>query len=312
MDRLKIIFIGTGKFGVNILETLIKDTQIQIPLLITGQDKPAGRKLALRQSDIKECAISNKLIVQQPTSVNKLEQKIMQIKPDFLLVVAYGKILPESILRIPKYGAINIHGSLLPKYRGASSIQESLLNGDNVTGITWILMNEKMDKGPIIAQKTLKIEDNDTYETLSEKLSGLAAENTPKVLESFVLNNDSSIQDENKATYCRKINKEDGFIDLHKETADGILRKIKAYTPWPGCYIFWNNKRLKIVQAKISEQKICTDPGSACICGNALFLGTKKGVLMPTIVQPESKKQMPIKDFILGQKNTPKDKLFRL
>lgn len=304
MQSLSVIFIGTGEFGTSILESLVKDPRIHIPFVITGQDKPAGRNLKITSSPVKEAAIANKLIVHQPTRLVELKQKLIQEKPDFLFICAYGEILKKEILEIPKYGAVNIHGSLLPKYRGASPIQETILQGDKTAGVTWILMNEKMDNGNIIEAKEISVSPEDTAPSLSHKLAGLAAQNTARVLIDFSLTRVSLKQNENLASYCRKIKKDNGLLDFHQETAEFMLRKIRAYTPWPGCYILWNKKRLKIITAGKVEQKIGS--GEVRVENEkALFIGAKEGCLAPLIVQPESKKPMGIAEFLRGRKKIP-------
>lgn len=300
MQQLSVIFIGTGGFGGSILNALASDQRFKIPFVITGQDKSSGRGLKTNFSPVKNAAIANKLIVQQPKSINELKQELIQAKPDYFLVVAYGEIIKKDILEIPLLGSVNIHASLLPKYRGASPIQEAILHGDSETGITWIKMNEKMDAGDVIKQITFEIESRDTYETLSEKLSDLAAKNTEEILIEFSQNKKSLKQNEDKACYCRKIKRQDGFIDLHKENAEKIMRKIRAYTPWPGCFMHLNGKRLKIIQAEIGEQKISS--GEIRILDKkTLGLGTVKGTLLPLKVQPESKREMSIEEFLRGQ-----------
>lgn len=306
MNPISVIFIGTGAFGVGTLQKLATDPIFHIPLVITGQDKAVGRGLKTAFSPVKETALANKLIVQQPLSIGELKQKLIQLKPDYLLVVAYGEIIKNEILDIPSIASVNIHASLLPKYRGASPIQEALLHGNSQTGITWIKMDSKMDTGDVIAQKSLQISGDDTFETLANRLSDLSAQNTGGILEKFAKNKLSTPQDNSLATYCRKIQKNDGFIDVHKETAEEILRKIRAYTPWPGCSILWNGKRLKITQAVMGEQKIST--GVVQIVDNKILaIGTLKGTLLPKRVQPESKREMNIAEFLKGQKLVPKN-----
>lgn len=307
---LSFIFAGTGAFGVPVLQRLASDRRFKIPFVITGKDKPAGRGLQQTLSPIKKIAIANKLIVHQPESILELKQKLIQEKPDFLLVVSYGEIISKEILAIPRFGAINIHPSLLPRYRGASPVQEAILHGDHETGVTWILMNEKMDSGPVIAQEKIPIDPDEDSPALFEKLAKLAAEKTPEALGDFAkLCRSEPVfsmtqlkkQDESRVTYCKKIRKEDGFIDLHKETAEQILRKIRAYKPWPGCYLFLNSKRIKIIQARTGEQKISSGE-TKVIDGESLALGTAKGAFLPTIVQSESKREMRIEEFLRGAK----------
>lgn len=304
MKKIKMIFIGTGEFGSPILEALSANNKIEIPFVITGEDKAAKRSLKLMPSPIKQTAMANKLFTQQAHSIRDLKQKIAQASPDVLLVVSYGEIIPKDILEIPIRGAINIHGSLLPKYRGASPISASLLNGDKITGVTWIKMTGKMDAGPIIDKKELLMEAEDNYDSLSVKLSRLAAIHTGNAIETFVKTGKSAEQDQRNATYCKKIEKADGILNPYHETAKQMIRKIKAYSSWPKCSIPWNNKRLIITSAAIGEQKI----GSGRIevfGGRILAIGTQEEVLLPIKVQPESKREMSIEEFLRGQKNIP-------
>lgn len=306
MKPLKIIFAGTGEFGIPTLETLISDTRFEMPFIITALDKEAGRGLQITPNPIKTTAVKNKLFIQQPHNIKELKQKIIQTKPDLLLVISYGEIIPEEILSIPKLGSINIHASLLPKYRGASPIQEAILNGDKITGVTWILMNKKIDQGNIIAQKQINIGLRDSYEILSEKLARIAALNTSDILLEYVKNPTKTIkQTESKVSYCRKITKNDGFINVYRENASQIERKIRAYFPWPGCYIVWKGKRLKIIKTDVVEQKNDTG-GIKSIDNKSLVIATLKGSIVPQIVQLEGKKLMGIEDFLQGQKQIPK------
>lgn len=304
MKQISVVFAGTAAFGVPILEALLSDSRFSVTCVITAPDKPAGRNLEMTSSPIKNFATLNKLFIQQPKNNAELKQKIAQISPDILLVVAYGLIIKDDVLSIPKIGAINIHGSLLPKYRGSSPIQEAILRGDKKTGITWIVMNEKVDRGDVVGQQEIEIDENDTYQTLSQKLADLAACFTPNVLMDYASNKKAQKQDEKLASYCRKIKKDDGFIDIHGETAEEIVRKIRAYTPWPECYIFWNNSRLKIIEAQTSEQKISSGMVVA-ENGEKLLVGTKEKAISLLSVQPESKRKMLVREFLAGQKNIP-------
>lgn len=302
MEKLSVIFVGTGAFGAGTLEALAADNRFSIPFVITAPDKQIGRGLKLTSTQIKKTALANKLVVHESTKVENLKQKIIQAKADFILVVAFGEIIPISVLKIPKKGSVNIHGSLLPKYRGASPIQESILCGDRETGLTWILMNEKMDAGDIIEQVKINILPDDTSEKLGEKLARLSLIKTGDILAEFALINKQKPQDQKLATYCHKISKKDGEIDLQRETAEEILRKIRAYAKWPGCYFWFNEKRIKIIQAHIGEQKIST--GEIKIVDRKfLALGTKKGTLLLTRIQPESKREMNTEEFLRGYKN---------
>lgn len=299
---MRVIFIGTGDLGVPVLEALSHDKRFTIPCVITGQDKKAGRKLQITFSPIKEAALKNKLIVQQSRTISDLKQKIIQENPDFLLVISYGEIIKKDILEIPKFGAINIHPSLLPKYRGPSPVQETILHGDNETGVTWIRMTQKMDAGPIIACLKIPVSTQNDFTTLTKKLQSIAANETGNVLEQFYTSQISTPQNDAQATYCKKISKNDGLLSPQKENAEYMMRKIRAYAEWPGCFLELNRKRIKIIQAKVGEQKISS--GEIQITDNKILaIGTLKGTLLPTIVKPESKREMTIEEFLRGQQN---------
>lgn len=304
MGKLSVIFAGSGNFGTIILEKLIKENHIRIPFVVTGQDKQSGRGLKELPNEIKLLALKNKLIVHQPVLIEDLKQKLMQVKPDFLLVVSYGEIIKEEVLEIPKYGAINIHPSLLPKYRGASPIQEAILQGDSITGVTWIKMNKKMDSGGIIVSIKVGIAADDDFPSLSQKLSNVAAQHTPLVLRNFAAKPKVTPQDEQMATYCRKIKKEDGVLDFNKETAEQIVRKVRAYNPWPGCTFLWNGKKLKVLDAETIEQKISA-PEILITKDFQMIIGTSKDAISIITVQPESKRRMRVQDFLRGVKSLP-------
>ena len=255
--KLKIIFMGTGEFGEIVLKGLIENEYK--PVLVY---------------DFK---------------------KIEKLKPDLVIVASYGKIIPKKILEIPRYGCLNIHGSLLPKYRGPSPVQTAILNGDKETGITIILMDEKIDHGKIISNSEFLISNKKiTYQKLNKKLAELGVklliETIPKWINGEIK---ARSQDESKATYTKIIKKEDGKIDW-KKSAEEIERQIRAFYPWPGTFTFFkkNSKilRVKILEAEVLDKK---DPKQLCI-------KCKKGYLAIKKLQPESKKPMTAEDFLRG------------
>lgn len=298
---MKIVFFGTPTFAVPSLKSLAQNTEIEIIKVITQPDKPAGRKNLLTPPAIKTAAKNLKLIIEQPKTKISLLETLKSIKADFFVVIAYGMILPKEIIKIPKYGTINVHASLLPKYRGASPIQESLLNGDKETGISIMLIDEKLDNGPIFIIKRINIENNDNIESLTKKLADLSSKILPHVLEDIMERNLSPISQNNeKATYCKKIKKTDGKINWDQE-AIKINNMIKAYGKWPSVYTELHGKKIKILKAEIEElnsEKI--PPGEFIIQNKILKISTKKGYLIPQILQIEGKKEMDIKSFLNG------------
>jgi len=299
---LKIVYFGTPEFAVIPLNKLIHSPEIKVTAVITQPDKPVGRKKMLTPPPVKMAALTEDIPVHQPKNRKELLETLSKLKADFFIVVAYGEILTEEMLEMPKYGAINLHGSLLPNYRGASPIQESLINGDKETGITVMEMDEDLDQGPIYMMRRITIEENDNAQTLGPKLSAVGAEILPFALQDIVDGVLSPIpQDHSKANYCKKISKEDGEIDFKNHTAEEILNKIRAYTPWPTVYTKIADKKLQIVAAKEAENTI--KAGEFEIDGKKLLVGTKKGTLQLEKVKLEGKNEMDSASFINGYKN---------
>ncbi|MFC1750458.1 methionyl-tRNA formyltransferase [Pseudomonadota bacterium] len=302
---IKVVFMGTPDFALAPLASLIGSDFISVKAVVTQEDKPVGRKQVLTSPPVKEIADQFSIPVLQPKRFkdnDEFLEELAEYSPDFIVVVAYGQILPQEILDMAPFGAINIHGSLLPKYRGASPIEEALINGDTETGITFMMMNEELDSGDIILSERIPIEKSDTSETLRKKLSFAAAAHLPFILNDITEEVINPLpQDDSKATYCHKIKKEDGKIDLTEMTAEEILNKIRAYAIWPQCYLVIDNKRLKILEAQIQQSSSCTPPASYTkIDNDKIGLCTKKGLLLPTKVQLEGKNITTIQDFLKG------------
>jgi len=240
--KLKIVFFGTPKEVVPVLESLNKN--FDVVAVVTTPDQKSGRKQLLTPPTIKVAAQKLGISVLQPENNNSLKSLILNLKSDLFVVAAYGKLIPNDILNLPKYGAINIHPSLLPKYRGPTPIQTTLLNGDEKSGITFIKMDEQMDHGPILHQILFTLEKTDTFDWLMQSKFTQAAMILPSVIDDYVTGKIvPQPQDDSKATYTKKITKEDGYIDLSVfETLKPleienwklkIARKIRAYYPWP-------------------------------------------------------------------------------
>lgn len=303
LKNIKTIFFGTPDFAVPILNSLIKETNLIA--IVTQPDKKIGRKQIFLPSPIKKIAIKNDIKFFQPQKLKeeKIIKKIKELDPDLIIVAAYGKIIPKEILDIPKFKCINIHASLLPKYRGASPIQTAILNSEKETGITLILMNEKMDKGAIIAKVIEKIYNNDTSETLHNRLSQLGAKlliNTlPKYLAKKII---PKPQDHNLATYTKIIKKENGKINWH-ENALKIDQQIRAYTPWPSAFTFIDQQRFKILKAKAILKETKKTFGSIFVENNKIAIACQKSYLLINKWQPESKKPINTKDYLHGHQD---------
>lgn len=297
-NKQKIIFMGTSEFAVPVLKKLIKN--YQVISVFTQPDKPIGRKKELSKSPIKKVAQENNLKIIQPKSLKdeKVVNQIRELNPDLIIVVAYGQIIPQKIIKISKFGIMNIHPSLLPKYRGASPIQTAIMNGEKETGVTIMLIDEKMDHGPILAQEKINIGD-DNYIKLSEKLSEIGANLLIKILPDYFSGKiNPQEQDHTKATFTKIITREDGQIDWHK-SAKEIGCQFRAFTPWPGVFTFWNNKRLKITKLTISE--INKQDGLVFLTSDEeVAIGCGMGSIIISKLQLEGKKEMRAKEFILG------------
>jgi len=299
---MKYIFFGTPKFAAIVLEKLINAGYIP-EAVICNPDEPIGRKQILTSPPTKILARKYGINILQPEILANYKLQITNHKPDLAIVAAYGKILPKEILEIPKHGFINIHGSLLPKYRGASPIQSAILNGDKETGITIMKVDEEIDHGPIISNVKIQISDDDTYEILSQKLAVTGAELLTKVIPDYIYGKIEPVaQDHSKATYTKIIKKEDGKIDWSK-SAEEIERMTRAFYPWPTAWAIWNNKILKIIRADITG-------GNNHEIGQ-IFLTNKKelavkcgsGSLIIKKMQLEGGKILSAKEFLNGHKD---------
>jgi len=296
MEKIKIIFIGTDPIGKELLRVLSK--LFDVKLVVTGQDKPAGRKLQLQPSPIKLAAEELGLEVFQPLDINAelSVRRLSNLNPDMMVIMAYGQILSQEVLGIPKIDSINVHASLLPKFRGASPIQSAILNMDKKTGISVMRMVRQMDAGPVYRQFELPIEPTDSARTLSIKLAELSAKEVPRTLVDIEMQGLlASNQDESKVTYCGKIAKADGRIDW-KKPANEIMAQMRAFDLWPGTYTFLGEKRVKVISAESHESNLSGEPGlvkrEGIICGS--------GYLVPLGLQIEGGNAQSFHDFING------------
>ncbi len=300
--------MGTPEFAATILQSLI-DNKFSVVGVITSPDRPKGRGKKMTMSEVKEAALKNNLPVFQPEKIKK-QTSIDQLKlwkPDLIVVAAYGQIISKNILDLPKYGCINVHASLLPKYRGASPIHYALLNGEKETGITIMKMDEGMDTGEIISNFQFLISNDDNLISLYSRLANLGAKLLVKTIPDYIAGKIKlKKQDNNQATYTKIINKKDGLIDW-QESAEQIINKIRAFNPWPGTYSFWNKKKLGIQSAQITNQQLL--PGMVVIEGKTIFIGTSDKAIAVTQIQLEGKKSMMASDFILGNKSIDQSQL---
>lgn len=257
---LKFVFFGTPDVASKTLE-ILKQYGYTPSLIITAPDRPVGRHFVMTPSPAKVWADANGVEVLQPEKITPeivadLETKSHALGADLFIVVAYGKILPQSLIDIPKLGTLNIHYSLLPRHRGASPVEAAILAGDLETGVSIQKMVFKLDAGPVIAEEKLSIADDDTTLTLREKLIAIGGELLAKVLPDFV-NGKLALKEQNEAeqTHCGKTKKEDGLVDPFTDDPEILWRKYRAYQPWPGLYFIRDEKRTKITKAKFEDGK---------------------------------------------------------
>lgn len=294
--------MGTPEPAKICLKALI-DAREEIAAVITQPDRPKGRGLKLSPSPVKELALQHNIPVFQPEKIKDKDaiDLVKTLKPDLIVIVAYGKILPKEILDIPKYGAINVHASLLPKYRGAAPVQWALFNGDKFTGVTVLKVIEALDAGDIILQESIPIYDADNTSTLTEKLFKLGAKMLDKAVSQIKSEKANYVkQDEKKVTYAPVLKKENGVIDWKKKAAD-ICNQIKAFNPWPGAFTYYKGKALRIIKAEQMAKEGCSKGKLEDIIKNKGFIvGCCDGALLITEVQPESGKTMSSYQFAIG------------
>ena len=303
---LRVLFMGTPEFAVPPLEKLVREHH-PVLAVYTQPDKPGGRGRSLLMSPVKMAALSLGLPVVQPGSL-KESQEVAQFagfQPDVVMVAAYGQILPRPVLDIPRYGCLNIHPSLLPRHRGASPVAAAILAGDAVTGVTIMLMDSGLDTGPILAQEKMAISPQDTTGSLAGKLSEMAAQMLPDVLQRWTAGETTPRpQNEADATYSAAIKKEEGEIDW-RLSADDIWRRVRAYQPWPGAYTRWGGRRLEIIEAVALPGEGEHRAGEVVVLNReetAFGVSTGYGILGVIKVQLQGKRAMPAVDFLRGQR----------
>ena len=303
----KIIFMGTPEFAVPPLKA-IHNTRKNLALVVTRPDRPKGRGRNVIPPPVKEVAINLGYEVDQPKSVGtaEFENRIAKYKPDIIVVVAFGHIIPKNILEIPKIATINIHASILPKYRGPAPIQWAIINGELETGVTTMLIDEGLDTGDILLSKKIKIYPHDTSATLHDRLADLSADLLIQTIESFETGDITPIpQDHTRATYAPLLKKNDGHINWEMP-AQNIEAFIRGMTPWPGAFTFHGKRRLKIFKAIPIIVDAVEPPGTVIKrFPDELCIATGRGALSVIEIQGESGKRLLIKEFLQGYKIAP-------
>ena len=302
------VFMGSPAFAVPALQSLMSN-QYDIRAVYTQPDKPTGRGRQLTACPVARFAVSQGMRVIQPESLKDPAAVglLAELKPDIIVVAAYGHILPAAVLELPRYKCINIHPSLLPRYRGPSPIAAAILNGDSVTGVTIMLIERKVDSGPILSQEDVAISDEDTAESLSERLAvtgaGKLVETIPGWVEGKI---EPRTQDDSRATYTRMETKEDGRLDWNLPAMD-LWRRVRAYHPWPGCYFDWQGGRIKVTKAIPLPDPEGGDRGRVVQLPRTaparIAVRTADGLLGLAIVQPHGKREMTGAEFSAGHRD---------
>lgn len=295
----KIVFMGTPDFAVPVLKSLLQ--QHQVIGVVTQPDRPAGRNRQTQVSPIKQTALEAGIPLFQPEKLRRAEaiETLKQWMPDVYVVAAFGQILPQAVLDIPPYGSINVHASLLPRWRGAAPIQAAIRAGDNESGITIMKMDAGLDTGPMLSRRAVKLAADETGQSLHDKLSQLGADLLSETLPGYL---NGSItpqpQDEALVTYAPQLQKEEGNIDWTQE-AVVIERLIRAFTPWPGTYTYWNMQPLKIISGSVIPGR--AEAGQVILSREGAAVGTGKDLLRLHQVQLAGRKALPVEEFIRGQ-----------
>ncbi len=332
---MRIVFMGTPDFAVPALKALAESDKHQVTLVVTQPDRPKGRSGKPAPSDVKTCALEYGIPVFQPEKIREKEaaERLAEEKADIFVVAAFGQILPREILEMPRYGCVNIHGSLLPKYRGAAPIQWAVLNGEKEAGNTIMQMNEGLDTGDILTQESVLLDEKETAGSLYDKLSQMGGALLLRTLDRLEEGSITPVpQDDAQSCYAKMLRKEMGQIDWSK-SAEEIGRLVRGLNPWPSAYTNWNHKLLKIWMASPvsqgqlgvleaagkeaasdaaadAEGKALPAPGTVVAAAkDRLWIQTGDGLLALEDVQLEGKKRMPAASLLMGCRIQPGDVL---
>ena len=298
----RIVFFGTPLFSIPTLRGLLQGKD-KVVAVVTQPDREKGRGRKMIPSPVKELALRHSITVFQPEKVKDeaFDETLRALQPDLFVVVAYGKILPRSLLIIPRRGAVNVHASLLPKFRGASPISWAVLRDEKKTGVTTMLMSEGMDTGEILLQRETPIGEEENAEILHDRLAPVGAELLLETVEKMKAGTIVPVpQDHSKASYAPPLSKGDGKIDWTKEAAE-IDRQVRAFYPWPGAFTAWDGRLLKISKGRSREGAVQKEPGRVVWVGwDFIEVATGRGLFRIEEVQMEGKKKMSVKDFLSG------------
>jgi methionyl-tRNA formyltransferase len=303
-----LVFCGTPQFAVPTLEKLV-DAGHSVPLVVTQPDRPRGRGMEVAVSPVKAAAIRLGIAVVQPATIKEnagFREQLAAIRPGAIIVVGYGRIIPQWMIELPRFGNLNLHASLLPKYRGAAPIQWAIANGESVTGVSTMRIDAGLDTGDILMQREMPIAAEDTAETLGPKLAGVGAElmvETLRGLENGQVR--PTLQDHSRATLAPILKKEDGRMDFARSVRD-LFNRLRGFQPWPGAFTTFKGKTLQVHSARPLQRAVRMTPGEIAVDGTRLFVGCGREdkntatTLEFIEVQPEGKRRMTAQEFING------------
>jgi methionyl-tRNA formyltransferase len=309
---MKLVFCGTPQFAVPSLERLAT-AGFDLQLVVTQPDRPQGRGMELTAPPVKQSALKLGLPVVQPEKIKKNEEfqaQLTELQPDAIIVVGYGRIIPPWMLELPRYGNINVHASLLPKYRGAAPIQWAIANGEKITGVTTMLLNEGLDTGDILLQRELEIEEEDTSVTLAPRLAALGADLLVETLHGLEQKKITPVpQDHSQATIAPILKKEDGLVNFHRPAED-ISNRLRGFQPWPGAYAQFRGKNLKLAAVSAVTPLSDLPPAELYAEGERLLVNCGSGTALELLrLQPEGKKTMTARQFISGYRPAKGERL---
>jgi len=315
MARLRIIFFGTAELACHGLLALAQSSAFEVAAVVTQPDRPKGRNLNLHSSPVKTIATQRQLAVLQPERARSEQffQELSRLQPDLIVVAAYGQILPKQILDLPRFGCLNIHASLLPKYRGAAPVQWALLNDEPETGVTMMKMDEGLDTGDILSQQATPIGADDDATTLHHRLGAIGADLLVKTIPDYVADKLlARKQSDEGASYARKITKEDGRLDWN-QPARALWNRVRALVPWPGAYTFLSSEPgpqlLKLWQADVAGQSSAA-PGEVVEAGkNEIVIACGQQSLRILVLQREGGRRLNAPEFLAGHPLTPGQRL---
>jgi len=306
-----LVFCGTPRFGVPTLEALVR-AGFAVDLVVTQPDRPKGRGMEMALSPVKQSALALKLPVVQPEKIKNNEDfraQMESLRPEAIVVVGYGRIVPQWMIDLPPLGNINLHASLLPKYRGAAPIQWAIACGETTTGVTIMRIDAGLDTGDILQQRKVVVDPEDSSETLAPKLATVGAQlMVEALLELKAGTLHARVQDHAAATLAPILRKEDGQVDFQRTAAE-IRDRLRGFQPWPGAFTQFRGRQLVIGSASIANNVLRVRPGSLVVEGTRLFVACQDSSLELLEVQPEGKKRMPARDFINGYRPQADERL---